>query len=243
MSLGSDSLSYTPPRVVVDAIGAGYTSWADGGSGQALETCRLAPHASHCEARHTFSFPGVGTSEDSGNAPVFTAGGQLAVLDSRCCVMSNQKMLLVSTDHGTTFAGPTAIVADHATGMTGNLLDLPAGTLGPGTPEQLLTSSTNAVTGGGSIQSTGLAPAASDPGWFTPPIANGSLSQSIGRSGSTLLAVYTDDTTPHYSVFWVRYQGGDPNVAASWTARQPLSPTPSLDSDAQLAGGPAGVVA
>jgi hypothetical protein len=242
VSLGSDSLSYTPPRVVVDAIGTGNTSWADGGSGQALETCRLAPHAARCEARHTFTFPGVATSEDSGNAPVVTADGQLAVLDSRCCLMSNQKELLVSADHGTTFTGPTAIVADHATGMTGNLLDLPAGTLGAGSPEQLLTSSTNAVTGGGSIQATGLAPAASDPGWFTPPIASGSLSQSIGRSGSTVLAVYTSDTTPHYTVFWVRYQGGDPNAAASWTAAQPLSPAPSLDSDAQLAGGPAGIV-
>jgi hypothetical protein len=125
--------------------------------------------------------------------------------------------------------------------MTGNLLDLPAGTLGSGSPEQLLTSSTGSVTGGGSIQATGLAPDAIDPGWYTPPVASGSLSQSIGRSGSTLLGVYTSETTPHYSVFWVRYQGGDPNVAASWSAPQPLSPAPSLDSNAQLAGGPAGI--
>jgi hypothetical protein len=242
LSLGSDALSYTPPRVVVDAIGVGSTSWADGGSGQPLEICRLAPHASRCEARHAFAFPGVGTSVDAGNAPVLTAGGQLAVLDSRCCLLSNQKVLLISADHGTTFTGPTAIVADHASGMSGNLLDLPPGTLGAGSPEQLLTSSSGSVTGGGSIQATGLGPAATDPGWFTPPVASGSLSQSIGRSGSTLLAVYTSQTTPHYSVFWVRYQGGDPNAAASWTAPQPLSPTPSLDSNAQLAGGPAGIV-
>jgi hypothetical protein len=242
LSLGSDALSYTPPRVLVDAIGVGYTSWADGGSGQPLDICRLAPHAAHCEARHAFTFPGVGTSTDSGNAPVLTAGGQLGVLDSRCCLESNQKVLLISTDHGTTFTGPTAIVADHASGMTGNLLDLPAGTLGAGSPEQLLTSSSGAVTGGGSIQATGLAPAATDPGWYTPQVASGSLSQSIGRSGSTLLGVYTSETTPHYSVFWVRYQGGDPNAAASWTAPQPLSPAPSLDSNAQLASGPAGIV-
>jgi hypothetical protein len=227
---------------VVDAIGVGYTSWADGGAGQPLAVCRLAPHASGCEARHAFAFPGVGTSTDAGNAPVLTAGGQLAVLDSRCCLMSNQKVLLTSADHGTTFAGPTAIVADHSSGMTGNLLDLPAGTLGAGSPEQLLTSSTNSVAGGGSIQATSLAPAATDPGWYTPPVASGSLSQSIGRSGSTLLAVYTSQTTPHYSVFWVRYQGGDLNAATSWTAPQPLAPSPSLDSNAQLAGGPAGIV-
>jgi hypothetical protein len=241
LSLGSDALSYTPPRLVVDAVGAGYTSWADGGSGQPLNICRPVPHASRCEARHVFAFPGVGTSVDAGNSPVLTAGGQLAVLDSRCCLLSNQKVLLTSADHGTTFTGPTSIVADHASGMTGNLLDLPAGTLGAGSPESLLTSSTNSVTGGGSIQATGLAPAATDPGWYTPPVASGSLSQSIGRSGSTLLAVYTSQTTPHYTAFWVRYQGGDPNVAASWTAPQPLSPAPSLDSNAQLAGGPAGV--
>jgi hypothetical protein len=242
LSLGSDAESYTPPRVVVDAIGVGHTSWADGGSGQPLDICRLAPHASGCEARQAFAFPGVGTSVDAGNAPVLTAGGQLAVLDSRCCLMSNQKVLLISADQGTTFTGPTAVVADQASGMTGNLLDLPAGTLGAGSPEQLLTSSSNSVTGGGSIQATGLAPAATDPGWYTPPVASGSLSQSIGRSGSTLVAVYTSETTPHYSVFWVRYQGGDPNAAASWTAPQPLSPSPSLDSNAQLAGGPAGIV-
>jgi hypothetical protein len=242
LSLGSDAESYTPPRVVVDAIGVGYTSWAEGGSGQPLDICRLAPHASRCEARHAFAFPGVGTSVDAGDAPVLTAGGQLAVLDSRCCLLSNQKALLISADRGTTFTGPTTIVADHASGMTGNLLDLPAGTLGAGSPEQLLTSSSNSVTGGGSIQATGLAPAATDPGWYTPHVASGSLSQSIGRSGSTLLAVYTSQTTPHYSVFWVRYQGGDPNAAASWTTPQPVSPSPSLDSNAQLAGGPAGIV-
>jgi hypothetical protein len=241
LSLGSDAESYTPPRVVVDAIGVGYTSWAGGGSGQPLDFCRLAPHASRCEAPHAFSFPGVGTSVDAGNAPVFTAGGELAVLDSRCCVLSNQKVLLLSADHGTTFTGPATIVSDGATGMTGNLLDLPAGTLGAGSPEQLLTSSTGSVSGGGSIQATGLAPVATDPGWYTPPVASGSLSQSLGRSGSTLLAVYTSDTTPHYSVRWVRYLGGDPNAAASWSAPQSLSPAPSLDSNAQLAGGPAGI--
>jgi hypothetical protein len=239
--LGTDSLSYTPPRVVVDSIGVGYTSWAGGGAGQPLELCRLAPHAAHCEAPHTLSFPGVGTSQDSGNSPVFTAGGQLAVLDSRCCLLSTQKMLLLSSDHGTTFTAPSPIVSDHATGMTGNLLDLPAGTLGAGTPEELLTSSTGAVTGGGSIQSAGLTPAATDPGWYTPQIASGSLSESLGRSGTTLLAVYTNDTTPAYSVMWVRYLGGDPNTAAGWSAPQPLSPAPSLDSNAQLAGGPSGV--
>jgi hypothetical protein len=242
VSLGTDARSYTPPQLVVDSIGVGYTSWADGGAGESLQTCRLAPHASGCEARHTFPFPGVGTSADSGNAPVFTATGQLAVLDSRCCLMSNQKMLLTSADHGTTFTGPTGIVSDHATGMTGDLLDFAPGALGVGSPEELLTSSTNAVSGGGSIQATGLGPAAIDPGWYTPPVSSGSLSQSIGRSGSTLVAVYTSQTTPHYTTFWVRYQGGDPNVAASWSAPQPLSPLPSLDSNAQLAGGPAGIV-
>src|ERR1700684_290598 len=74
LSLWSDAESYTPPRVVVDAIGVGYTSWADGGSGQPLDICRLAPHVSRCEARHTFAFPGVGTSVDAGDAPVLTAG-------------------------------------------------------------------------------------------------------------------------------------------------------------------------
>jgi hypothetical protein len=241
VSLGTDSLSYTPPRVVVDSIGVGYTSWAGGGSGQPLSFCRLAPHASRCEAPRSFAFPGVATSQDSGNAPVFTANGQLAVLDSRCCLLSTQKVLLLSSDHGTTFTGPSPIVSDHATGMTGNLLDLPAGTLGAGTPEELLTSGTGAVTGGGSIQATGLTAAASDPGWYTPQIASGSLSESIGRSATTVLGVYTNDTTPAYSVMWVRYHGGDPNTAAGWSAPQPLSPAPSLDSNAQLAGGPSGI--
>jgi hypothetical protein len=241
VSLGSDAASYTPPRVVVDSIGVGYTSWASGGKGEPLETCRLAPHARRCEAPHAFPFPGDDTSTDAGDAPTFTADGQVAVLDSRCCLLSNQKQLFLSADHGTTFTGPSAIAADAATGMTGNLLDLPPGALGPGTPEQLLTSSSGSVTGGGSIQATGLGSGAADPGWFTPQVSSGSLSQSIGRSGSTLLAVYTSETTPHYSVMWVRYQGGNPNAAASWSAPQPLSPTPSLDSNAQLASGPAGI--
>jgi hypothetical protein len=239
--LGSEAEGYNPPRLVVDSIGVGYTSWADGGSGQALETCRLAPHATHCEAAQSFQFPGVGTSVDAGNSPVFTSDGQLAILDSRCCVISNQKELLISTDRGTTFSAPTAIVSDAASGVTGNVLDLPAGFVGAGSPEQLLTSGTDAVTGGGSIQATGLTPAASDPGWFTPQVAGGSLSESTGLSGSTLIAVYTNQTTPHYSVEWVRYQGGDPSSASSWSAPAVLSPAPSLDSNAQLAGGPAGI--
>src|ERR1700691_4647312 len=103
VSLGSDAASYTPPRLVVDSLGVGYTSWASGGSGEALQTCRLAPHAKRCEAPHTFPFPGIGTSVDAGNAPTFTADGQLAVLDSRCCVLSNQKQLFLSADKGTTF--------------------------------------------------------------------------------------------------------------------------------------------
>lgn len=239
--LGSEPEGYNPPRIVVDSIGVGYTSWADGSPGEALDTCRLAPHAKRCEARQSFAFPGEGTSVDSGNSPVFTSGGQLAILDSRCCTLSNQKELLTSTDHGTTFSAPTAIVSDAASGMTGNVLDLPAGFLGGGSPEQLLTSGTDAVTGGGSIQSTGLTPAASDPGWYTPQVATGSLSQSIGVFGSTLLAVYTNNTTPSYSVEWVRYQGGNPNSSSSWTAPAALSPAPSLDSNAQLASGPAGM--
>jgi hypothetical protein len=239
--LGTEPEGYNPPRVVVDSIGVGYTSWADGGSGEALETCRLAPHAKRCEAPQSFPFPGVGTSVDAGNSPVFTAAGQLAILDSRCCLAYNQKELLISTDRGTTFTGPTAIVSDAASGMTGNVLDLPAGFVGAGSPEQLLTSGTDAVTGGGSIQATGLTPAASDPGWFTPQVDSGSLSQSTALSGSTLIAVYTNQTTPDYSVEWVRYQGGDPNSASSWSAPAALSPAPSDDSNAQLAGGPAGI--
>ncbi len=243
VSLGTDARSYTPPQLVVDSIGVGYTSWADGGAGQSLRTCRLAPHASGCEARHTFSFPGVATSADSGNAPVFTAAGQLAVLDSRCCVMSNQKVLLTSADHGTTFTGPTAIVSDHATGMTGNLLDFAPGALGVGSPEELLTSSTNAVTGGGSIQATGLGPAATDPGWYTPPVASGSLSQSIGRSGSTLVAVYTSQTTPALLDLlgplsgWRSQRCRQLVSAAVAVARCPL-----LTQTHSLAGGPAGIV-
>jgi hypothetical protein len=239
--LGSESEGYNPPRLVIDSIGVGYTSWADGSSGEALDTCRLAPHANRCEARQSFSFPGVGTSVDAGNSPVFTSGGQLAILDSRCCVLSNQKELLTSSDHGTTFSAPTAIDSDTASGMTGNVLDLPAGFMGAGSPEQLLTSGTDAVTGGGSIQATGLTPAASDPGWYTPQVASGSLSQSIGVSGSVLVAVYTNNTTPHYSTEWVRYQGGDPNSSSSWSAPTALSPAPSLDSNAQLASGSAGI--
>ena len=241
VSLGTEPEGYNPPRLVVDAIGVGYTSWADGSAGHALEACRLAPHAKRCEARHTFSFPGDATSDDSGNAPVFLSSGRLAILDSRCCEMSNQKELLISTDHGTTFSAPTAIVSDAASGMTGNVLDLPTGFVGAGSPEQLLTSGTDAVSGGGSIQATGLTPATSDPGWYTPQIATGSLSQSTGLSGSTLLAVYTNNTTPHYSVDWVRYQGGNPNSPSSWSAPAALSPAPSLDSNAQLTSGPSGI--
>jgi hypothetical protein len=243
VSLGSVALSGSPPRIVVDAAGQGYTSWADGGSGSALDYCRLPPGTARCATHLSFPYPsGPDLQSDAGNAPVFTAGGQLGLLDSRCCLTSNQKFLRLSSDGGTTFTPPSEIVSDHATGMSGNLLDLPPGELLPGSPEQLLSSSTGPVTGGGSIQATGLVPAA-DPGWFTAPqVASGSLSESVGLQGSNLVAVYTQQTSPSYIVSWVRYLGGgNPNAASSWSVPQTLSPAPSLDSNAQLAGGPAGI--
>jgi hypothetical protein len=243
VALGSIAASETPPRVVVDATGQGYVSWADGGAGAPLDYCRLPWGTTTCASRQSFAYAaGASQGTDAGNALVFTAGGQLALLDSRCCLTSNQKFLRLSSDGGKTFGAPVEIVSDHATGITGNLLDLPSGALFSGNPEQLLSSSTGPVTGGGSIQATGLAPAATDPGWFTPQVASGSLSESIGLSHSTLIAVYTQESTPHYTVSWVRYVGsGDPSAASSWSAPKPLSPAPSLDSNAQLASGPAGI--
>jgi hypothetical protein len=232
-----------PERVVVDAAGRGYTSWADGGPGAALDYCRLPPGATSCAARRSFPYPaGPNLDADAGNSPVFTTNGHLALLDSRCCLTSNQKFLLLSADGGTTFSQPTEILSDQASGANGNLLDLPPGALFAGSPEQLLSSSTGAVTGGGSIQATGLAATATDPGWFTPRVSSGSLSESIGLEGSTLVAVFTQQSSPSYIVSWVRYLGsGDPNAASSWSSPQTLSPAPSLDSNAQLAGGPAGI--
>ena len=241
--LGSVASSLSPPRIVVDATGQGYTSWAGGGSGAPLEYCRLPQSATSCASPQSFPYPaGASLDSDAGNAAVFTANGQLALVDSRCCLTSNQKFLLFSSDGGMTFTQPTEIVSDRASGASGNLLDVPPGALFAGSPEQLITSGTGAVTGGGSIQSTGLAAPAADPGWFTPQVASGSLSQSIGLEGSTLVAVFTQESSPSYTVSWVHYLGsGDPNAASSWSAPETLSPAPSLDSNAQLAGGPAGI--
>jgi hypothetical protein len=241
--LGSIASSVSPARIAVDAAGQGYTSWADGGSAAALDYCRLPQGTRRCDSRESFRYPaGAGLDTDSGNTPVFTADGQLALLDSRCCLTSNQKFLLLSADGGQTFTAPTPIVSDEASGMNGNVLDLPPNALFAGSPEQLLSSDTGPVTDGGSIQATGLTAPITDPGWFTPSAASGSLSESIGLQGSTLVAVDTKPTSPSYSVSWVRYLGaGDPNAASSWSSPQTLSPAPSLDSNAQLAGGPAGI--
>jgi hypothetical protein len=97
VSLGSIASSSSPPRVVVDAAGQGYTSWADGGSGAALDYCRLPQGTRSCQSRQAFHYPpGADLGTDAGNAPVFTANGQLVLLDSRCCLTSNQKFLLLS---------------------------------------------------------------------------------------------------------------------------------------------------
>jgi hypothetical protein len=227
------------PRVIVDATGQGYTTWADGGATHNLDYCRLTTGKATCGSRQSFSYPTATQSDDSGNAPVFTAAGTVALVDSRCCLSSNQKFLYTSSDGGQTFGPPTELANDHASGMTGNALDVPAGALFAGSPEQVITSDNSAVTGGGSIQATGLTAALTDPGWFTPPIAeSGTLSESIAREGSTMVVVYTQDTVPHYMVTWVKYGGaGDPDAASSWGAPQSLSPLPSLDSNAQLVSG------
>jgi hypothetical protein len=243
VSLGTDGIGYRPPRIVVDANGQGFTSWPDGGTGEALDYCRLPQGAASCATKLSFPYEaGPALGEDSGNSPVITAGGQVALLDNRCCTKSTQKFLYLSSDGGASFAGPTAILSDNASSMPGNMIDLAPGELFAGSPEQLLTSDNGLVTGGGSIQATGLAPEASDPGFYTPPIIHGgTLSESVGASGPTLVAVYTEPSSP-YSVHWASYVGsGNPSSQSSWSAAQTLSPAPSLSSGAQLAGGPAGI--
>jgi hypothetical protein len=228
------------PRVIVDATGQGYTSWAASGTFPNLEYCRLRTGTPTCASRQSFSYPEATQGEDAGNAPVFTADGSVALVDSRCCLSSNQKFLYTSSDGGQTFGAPTELAADDASGIDGgNVLDVPAGALFAGSPEQLITADNADVTGGGSIQATGLTASPSDPGWFSPPITgDGTLSESIAREGSSLVVVDTQDTVPHYTVTWVKYSGaGDPNAASSWSAPQALSPLPSLDSNAQLANG------
>jgi hypothetical protein len=227
------------PQVIVDATGQGYTTWADSGTAHNLEYCRLTTGKPTCGSRQSFSYPTATQSDDSGNAPVFTAAGAVALVDSRCCLFSTQKSLYTSSNGGQTFGPATELAADEASGMNGNVLDVPAGALFAGSPEQVITSDNAAVTGGGSIQATGLTGSPLDSGWFTPPIAeSGTLSESIAREGSTMVVVYTQDTVPHYTVTWVKYSGsGDPNAASSWGAPQSLSPLPSLDSNAQLANG------
>jgi hypothetical protein len=228
------------PKVIVDATGQGYTTWAAGGTAHNLDYCRLTTGKPRCASRQSFSYPAATQSEDSGNAPVFTAGGSVALVDSRCCLLSNQKFLYTSSDGGQTFGPPTELASDEASGMDdGNVLDVPAGALFAGSPEQVITSDNGSVGGGGSIQATGLTASPADPGWFSPPLAgDGTLSESIAREGSTMVVVYTQDTVPHYTVTWVKYSGvGDPNAASSWSAPQGLSPLPSLDSNAQLVNG------
>jgi hypothetical protein len=243
ISLGSIGESYRPPQIVVDGAGQGYASWAEGASGEALNYCRLPQGATGCSTRLSFPYPsGPSLGTDAGNSPFITAGGEVGLLDSRCCETSNQKFLLLSPNGGQSFSGPTKILSDNASGMGSNLIDLPAGALFAGSPEQLLSSGGGPVTGGGSFQATGLGVEATDPGWFTPQLESGSLSESVGLDGSTLVAVYTQASSPAYVVDWVRYLGsGSPNSASSWSAPQLLSPAPSLDSNAQLAGGPSGI--
>lgn len=227
------------PHVIVDATGQGYTTWASSATGQALQYCRLTILKPACASRQSFSYPAATQNEDKGNTPVFTAAGDVALIDSRCCLFSNQKFLYTSSDGGQSFGPPTELASDDASGMAGDALDAPAGALFPGSPEQLITSDSSDVTGGASIQATGLTATPVDPGWFTPPIAqSGTLSESIAREGSTMVAVYTQETAPAYTVTWVKYSGaGDPNLASSWSAPQNLAPLPSLDSNAQLVGG------
>jgi hypothetical protein len=227
------------PQVIVDATGQGYTTWADSGAAHNLEYCRLTTGKPACGSRLSFAYPAGTLGDDSGNAPVFTAAGSVALVDSRCCLSSNQKFLYTSSNGGQTFGPATQLAGDGASGINGNLLDVPAGGLFAGSPEQVITSDNGPVTGGGSIQATGLTASPVDPGWFTPPLAAaGTLSESIARDGSTMVVVYTQDSVPHYTVRWVKYSGsGDPNVASSWGAPQSLSPLPSLDSNAQLANG------
>jgi hypothetical protein len=235
--------SFPAPHVTVDGSGRGYVTWTGDGSGEPVEYCRLTIGPSACGSRHVFSQPGAGQSGDAGNSPVFTASGAVAILDSRCCLLSNQKFLYTSSDGGQNFGAPVLLSTDDATGMTGNVLDLPPGALAAGSPEQLITTDAGAVTGGGSVQATGLTAPASDPGFYQPPVAgDGTLSESIARAGSTLVVVYTQPTSPSGRVSWVKYSGGaDLDASSSWSAPQTISPLPALDSHAQLAGGPAGI--
>lgn len=242
VSLGAIA-SQNPPRVIVDATGQGYTSWADNASGNALDYCRLLTASASCAPRQSYAYPaGPGLDSDSGNAPVFTAAGGVALLDSRCCQASGQKFLYLSPDGGQTFGAPSQLTQDNASGMgRGDVIDVPAGAVAPGLPEELVTTDAGAVTGGGSIQGTPLTSDNLTPGFYTPAVESGSLSESVARQGSTLVAVYTQASTPSRRVSWVADTGGDPNAPASWSAPQDVAPQPSLDSHAQLTSGPSGI--
>jgi hypothetical protein len=236
--------SFPAPHVIVDGSGRGYVTWTGDGSGEPVEYCRLTISPSACGSRQVFSHSASGDqSGDAGNSPVFTASGAIAIVDSRCCLLSNQKFLYTSSDGGRSFGVPVPLASDGASGMNGNVLDLPPGALSAGSPEQLITTDAGAVTGGGSVQATGLNASASDPGFYQPPVAgDGTVSESIARAGSTLVVVYTQPTSPAGRVSWVKDSGGgDPDASSSWSAPQSISPLPALDSHAQLAGGPAGI--
>jgi len=239
---GAKSINVAPgggAHVAVDSNGTAYFGFTQTGSPDKSGYCKLPRTAKHCAVKITQA-PGPPSDTIDGGSYVFPlAGGRVLYLDSRCCVDYNDEFLFTSVDGGKTFGTPVQIGSNNinGSGISGNALYAAPNQLATGAPEAILT--INGIETVGSVFQTSLTTGPPGSGGFQiNGGANSTFTGSIALKGSELLAAYTNDND---KVYWRKWNGvADPNQSSSWTSQAVVGKA-SIDSGAQLVGGPGGI--
>jgi hypothetical protein len=226
-------------HVAVDSKGSAYFGFTQTGSPDKARYCKLPHGAKHC-AVTIVQTPGPPADTIDGGSYVFPlAGGRVLFLDGRCCVDYNDEFLYTSIDGGKTFGAPVQIGSNNinGSGISGNALYSAPNQLGAGAPELILT--INGLQTVGAVFQASLTTGPPGAGGF--PINGGAHSTftgSIALQSGQLVAAYTNDNG---KVYWRKWNGvADINQSSSWTPPA-LVGNASIDSGAQLAGGPGGI--
>lgn len=214
------------PDVAVDGSGTGHVVFnvpaTTIGGNDVTQYCRLPRGATSCDVLTNLTPPAISSNDEKAVPRVFAAGaGATATVVVLTTRGGNDTVYrYVSSDGGTSFAGPTAIGDD-------GYAPLSSAALGGTGPAVLR------IAGGGELKATPLGSAAT-----TGPLdlfPTGSYARVAFDGGGPVAAAQSDDG----HVLYTRYQGAGPYTsAASWTAPADAGP----GTGPELVGGGSGGV-
>ena len=228
------------PHVATDAGGTGHVTFSENVGGQDVSHyCKLPPGATACGSPHSFSYPqGPELGGGSGVWPILPGDARVLVFDARCCTNYSTKYVYASAG-GNAFDAGTEVGDDNHSGtnVQGSVLYAPAGVIGR--PAESILSITDLATLGLSFQATPTTGPAETANHNSVLTQGDSISGSLGLSGSTLVAAWSnlDDDF----VYWRKWNGsGDVNDSANWGPITQIELS-NVNAAPRLASGPGGI--